>query len=368
MKILLIKTFPLSLYDWNNIGIIDRELELFKYLSNKNNLDYTLGTYGNISDLKFSDKCKPIKILPFFKNNQKINNVFFKYLYSFFVPFLLSRQIKKFKIIQSNQFWGSWILIIIKFFYKKKIILRQGYDFYDFFTKKYTNFFLKFIIKTYSKLIYCYSDIIIVTTHLTAKNIQEKFKINKNKIYVIPNFIDTNIFNPIKFAKKKNRILCVGRLSTQKNYNFLFESIKNTNFEVDIIGHGNQSAYNLIIKNNNIKVNFLGNVPNYELPKIYNSYKLFVLCSLYEGHPKVLLEALACGMQCIATKVPGIKEMHNEKNFDMIELDTSALREKINIILNNESKINIDGVNFISENYSIQKISKKFMKIYEKLQ
>ena len=73
-------------------------------------------------------------------------------------------------------------------------------------------------------------------------------------------------------------------------------------------------------------------------------------------------------MQCIATKVPGIKEMHNEKNFDMIELDTSALREKINIILNNESKINIDGVNFISENYSIQKISKKFMKIYEKLQ
>ena len=84
MQILLIKTFPLSLRDWEKVGIIDRELELFKNISKEDKYNYSIGTFGDKNDLKFYKKIKPIKILPFFKSTILINSLFLKYIYSFF--------------------------------------------------------------------------------------------------------------------------------------------------------------------------------------------------------------------------------------------------------------------------------------------
>ena len=74
-------------------------------------------------------------------------------------------------------------------------------------------------------------------------------------------------FYPNENIKKTNKILCVGRLNKQKNYELLFKSLIGSNYEVDIIGHGNPKIYNSIIKSNNLKVNFLGNISNQDLPK-----------------------------------------------------------------------------------------------------
>ena len=71
--------------------------------------------------------------------------------------------------------------------------------------------------------------------------------IKKDKIFIIPNFVDTNKFKPIKLFEKKNKILCVGRLAKQKNYELLFNALKNSDYEVDIIGHGNIKNYSEII-------------------------------------------------------------------------------------------------------------------------
>ena len=80
MQILLIKTSPLSLSDWEKVGIIDRELELFKNISKEEKFNYSIGTFGNKNDLKFYEKIKPIKILPFFKSSILINSLFLKYI------------------------------------------------------------------------------------------------------------------------------------------------------------------------------------------------------------------------------------------------------------------------------------------------
>ena len=45
------------------------------------------------------------------------------------------------------------------------------------------------------------------------------------------------------------------------------------------------------------------------MPQYYNRCKVYVLCSLYEGNPKTLLEAMACGCAVVGTNVLGIQEI-----------------------------------------------------------
>lgn len=367
MEILLIKTFPLNLYDWEKVGIIDRELETFKSISKDKKIKFSIGTFGDNTELKFKNKCYPVKIIPFFNNKYFKNSYLIKLLHSFFLPLIFLNKFKKFDIIQSNQFWGSWILILCKLLLKKKIILRQGFDFYDFFIKKHPKSLFRFFLKIYVKFIYKYSDYLIVTSKSASSKIQKNFNIKKDKIFIIPNFVDTNKFKPIKLFEKKNKILCVGRLAKQKNYELLFNALKNSDYEVDIIGHGNIKNYSNNINSNNIKINFLGSVLNSNLPKIYNSYKTYILCSYYEGHPKTLLEAMACGINCIATNVEGIKELHNGHNFELVKLDSKTLRLKIDEIMKNKLEINYAAVKYIESNFSIPQIKNKYINFYQQI-
>ena len=52
-----------------------------------------------------------------------------------------------------------------------------------------------------------------------------------------------------------------------------------------------------------VDVKFNGVVANDKLPDILNEYKYYILASNYEGMPKTLLEAMACGNLCIGTNV-----------------------------------------------------------------
>jgi glycosyltransferase involved in cell wall biosynthesis len=58
-------------------------------------------------------------------------------------------------------------------------------------------------------------------------------------------------------------------------------------------------------------------VPHAELPVLLNSSELFVLPSHFEGSPKALLEAMACGVPVLGAASPGIREVliHRHSGF-----------------------------------------------------
>ena len=95
-----------------------------------------------------------------------------------------------------------------------------------------------------------------------------------------------------RFSKK---ILSVG-LKIKKTLKNSFYYSKITDYEIDIVGEGSLKADLInISKNNNVKVNFLGQIENSELQNIYSKYLFFISTSNFEGHPKTILEALSNG-------------------------------------------------------------------------
>ena len=64
--------------------------------------------------------------------------------------------------------------------------------------------------------------------------------------------------------------------------------------------------------NNSVK--FIGQLPHYKMPELYNIANVFVLPSLSEAHPWSLLEAMSCELPAIASNVGGIPETLEDKN------------------------------------------------------
>ncbi|WP_270641868.1 glycosyltransferase family 4 protein [Paraclostridium sordellii] len=118
--------------------------------------------------------------------------------------------------------------------------------------------------------------------------------------------------------KEKNSVnlLYVGYLRQEKGLNYLLEALKllerNTEKDIvlNIVGDGEEyESLNQLVKELGIeeKVNFKGYVPLGEaLFQIYRENDIFVLPSLSEGTPRVLIEAMANGLAVIATDVGGI--------------------------------------------------------------
>jgi glycosyltransferase involved in cell wall biosynthesis len=138
-------------------------------------------------------------------------------------------------------------------------------------------------------------------------------------VQVIPNGVDTRFFIPGRLKPVRNestlRILFVGRFRQQKNLPFLFRQVAHlppATFELHLVGDGPEKqrleglARKLGIAS---AVTWHGWISPGALPQIYQSADCLVNPSLYEGMSNVVLEAMACGVPVIASRVPGNDEL-----------------------------------------------------------
>ena len=122
------------------------------------------------------------------------------------------------------------------------------------------------------------------------------------RVIYAPNGVDMTTFAPRPSgAVGKRSVLYVGRLSAEKNLERLVDAVGRLRppAHLVVIGTGDRRA---VLERQavtaGVSVEFRGVVPHGELPAHFNGADLFVLPSLTEGHPKVLIEAMACGLPC----------------------------------------------------------------------
>ena len=262
-----------------------------------------------------------------------------RFMYAIILPFLHYRLIKNCSVLRGMQLTGVIPSLIAKVIYRRKIVFNYGYD-YSKAAKQSNQIFRAWLLQLLKYCAAYLSDAIIVTTERLKKSFPLYFR---NKIYVVPNGVDTQLFSPSKQknAQKTITAIFVGRLETQKNLELLINSIarlSKTNRQLLLIGSGSQE-YKLLDLARKLKVlvTRYANIPHQDLPKYYNRAKIFMLVSRFEGHPKALLEAMSCGLPAIGTDVEGINDVliHN-KNGLLVRQTVIDVSKKMKMLLSNE--------------------------------
>lgn len=139
-----------------------------------------------------------------------------------------------------------------------------------------------------------------------------------NKVELVRNGIDTETYKNLNKVRKK-QLVAVGSLKEEKGFSILLKSfaklLKNKefdNYELIIAGEGllrKNLEKDIAEFNLQQKVNLVGHLNLADLTDLYNESEIFILSSISEGFPKVLLEAMSCGCKVVATRVGAIGDV-----------------------------------------------------------
>lgn len=240
--------------------------------------------------------------------------------------------------------------------------------------------------RIFRKIFPCWGRKVIAISQQVKEHLMQDFKVKEKDIIVINNGIDLNRFKVRDAAGRALRkrelglgdgpvVGIVARLSDIKGHAYLIEAMgevikKNAQAQLLIVGEGKmkQELVNLV-KSLHIEENVFF-VPSVDdTNKVLSAMDIFVMPSIKEGLGLALMEAMACGLSVIGSRVGGIKTLiENGVNGLLTKpADANALSEGISELLRNQQKSQALGINarvFINQNFSQDKMIDETERLY----
>jgi len=191
-------------------------------------------------------------------------------------------------------------------------------------------------------------------------------------------YIASDVRKQYNIAIDDKLLLFVGRFVPLKNLPFLIkgtaELIKSDNkIKLLLVGEGplyNQTVQ-LVSKLNIVDhVIFAGRIVNVDLAAYYSAANIFVITSYYDNFPNAVIEAMACGMPVIGTKVGGIpQQVEDGVNGYLIENNNiREFKEAVLKLITNRRlcrKMGEKNKEMVKAKYDWTKSAGKFLEIYE---
>lgn len=258
------------------------------------------------------------KKLPKFENrpNFKLIRVgvghkkFDKLFYPFFSS-LLVRKIKPQICHAIMESYAGVALALVKYFYPraKRILTLQSGDLDD--RKKQS----QWQIRVFWQIIHRSPHLITAISNFLAERAKRLGVLEKN-IIITPNGVDLAEV-PEKIEAITNRVICVARLSWEKGIDYLLKAwpevlAKTNQTKLVLVGEGNKRAeIEELIRKLNIadSVELKGNLSHRQTLLEIKKSEVFICPSLAEGLGIVFIEAQACGVAAIGTRVGGIPDI-----------------------------------------------------------
>jgi glycosyltransferase involved in cell wall biosynthesis len=225
----------------------------------------------------------------------------------------------------------------------------------------------------------------VITASGATFNESKKIVGNTEKVYLIPNGVDINRFNPSfddSYKKKlgiSDRVKVVFTLRAHEpiyGIEYLLRAaplLKRNDVIFVIGGDGSLRAYHerlavdLGIRDRTI---FVGKISRKEVPYYYAMSDIVVVPSLQEAFGLVVSEALACGKPVIGTKVGGIPDqiIDGYNGFLVKPKDPIEIAKKILWLLEHPEEAKQMGMNgrkIVEQKFNLEKRINRLIEVYE---
>jgi glycosyltransferase involved in cell wall biosynthesis len=172
-------------------------------------------------------------------------------------------------------------------------------------------------------------------------------------IYVSSMYIDFNTFRPLNLVKEYDFIF-VGRLEKNKGIDLFLETVKNLSCKAIIVGDGPlKKNIELRIKNYGLEKNIIMHGwarDHKEVAELMNKSKILAMTSFNEGGPRVVPEALACGIPVLATRVGIATDLvKSGVTGELADWDAEDIAQKADKILKDYDKYKNSGIELVKQ-------------------
>lgn len=263
---------------------------------------------------------------------------------------------------------------------KKIIYQAHGFHFYKGAPKK--NWIVFYTIE---KLLARYTDAIITMNNEDYETANQFRLKNNGKVYNVHGVgIDLLGYNGIQqFREEKRRelgfcdddilLISMGDLIVRKNYRVAIEAIakcKDTKLHYLICGQGEElDNLKLLAKQLNIEsqVHFLGF--RSDIKELLSATDIFLFTTLQEGMPRSMMEAMAAGLPCIASRIRGNVDLLDDNKGGFL-CDPTDVNQFVSAIkkcdVNTRHKFGEYNLNAIKQ-YDIHVVEEEIRRIYEEV-
>lgn len=281
--------------------MLDREAALYRGLAQRG-VETSFVTYGDRSDLDFAEALEGIRILV---NRWGLDPARYeRWLWLLHGPWL-----GRADVFKTNQTFGGDVAARAARIWSKPLVARCGYMWSEFVgrAKGFESGSMRAALNL-EQDVFGTASRVVVTTEAMKAWIGSHHPGLEAKARVIPNYVDLETFRPQPELREPDKAVFLGRLTDQKNVFSLVEAFEDSPYRLTVIGDGaHRAELQKRFGDLNGRLEWLGNVDHRRIPEVLNRASVFVLPSLYEGHPKALLEAMACGLPVIGADSPGIR-------------------------------------------------------------
>ena len=350
MNLTLVLGYDATLAKMDEIGMFDREMALFRRLQDRG-VNIRILSYGGREELDYASRIAGMGILCNRVNLPR--QTYIRRIHQLhMLPLLKSDVLRNwqssglFSAHRASWAWQVPMVLRMDYFWSELTRLRQaaGSPNAD-------------RIRGIERKALASAARVMVTSQEMAQYVIEMSPSAAPRIAVIPNFVDVDLFQPAPSAKLYD-LVYIGRLSAEKNLAALLQAVKKLDLTIAIIGGRKlsiQSPAQGDDEGDSLKRNFgtldgrihwLGGLKNEDLPSIMNQSRAFVLCSFIEGQPRVLIEAMACGMPIIGSNVRGIRSVIEHKATGYLcNTDAESIAAAIRTVLSNPELMRKMGAN-----------------------
>lgn len=305
IHLVLCFTRGLSLGEWRETGLLAREVALYQRLL-PHLAGVTFVTYGNDRPEEYREALGEIRVVG---NGWGLGTARYQQWRTLWPrPWSWQRTIFK-----SNQLMGAELPLGLARRWGKPAIVRCGYPLALFREYRHgAGSPASRQARELEKTSFTAAHRIVTTTREMADAVVGSYGIAADKVRVIPNYVDSRRFCPTPRQRQSHlaTVLFVGRLDSQKNLFALLTAMAGLPGRLWLVGDGPQRA-DLEERGRQLGLDltFFGRLGHEELPEKMQQADIFVLPSLYEGHPKALIEAMASGLPVVGCRVPGVEAL-----------------------------------------------------------